>query len=149
MFLPLQWHGDGHSRLSCLLDFCFIVNLADGFAVPLASLWMIAASGERSVCWRAGLLWVGPAQGGQASSWSSKKGKCKILCFEWNKPTQQDCLGADLLESSFAEKGPVLLVQDTLNMNQQCVLATKRPTCMLGCVGKSVASRLWKVILSL
>lgn len=43
------------------------------------------------------------------------------------------------MENSFAEK-------DTKNMSQKCALEAKKVYDVLGCIRKSVASRLWEVI---
>jgi len=58
-------------------------------------------------------------------------------------------LRADLLESSFAERDLVVLVDDRLTMSQQCALVTKKANGVLGCVKKSVASRSREVLLPL
>lgn len=55
-------------------------------------------------------------------------------------------MGSDLLEISFAEKALCFWLRTGRRL--QCALATKRAVCMLGCVGKSIAIRLWKVILT-
>jgi len=50
-------------------------------------------------------------------------------------------LGADLLERSSAEKDLSVLVNTRLAMSQQCALVVNK-TNILGCVKKSMASRL-------
>lgn len=56
-------------------------------------------------------------------------------------------LGADLLEWSSAEKNLWVLVDNRLAESQQCALVAKVANGILGCVKKSVASRLTEVIL--
>jgi len=58
-------------------------------------------------------------------------------------------LGADLLESSSAERDLGVLVEDRLTMSQQCALAAKKANGILGCLNKNVASRSREVLLPL
>lgn len=53
-------------------------------------------------------------------------------------------LGANQVESSFAEKDRRVLVGAKLNMSQQCALAAKKPDSLQGCI-RSTASRLREV----
>ncbi|GAB0177808.1 hypothetical protein GRJ2_000246100 [Grus japonensis] len=51
-------------------------------------------------------------------------------------------LGANWLESSFAEKDLEVLVDTKLNMSRKRALAAEKATGILGCTRKSVVSRL-------
>lgn len=59
-----------------------------------------------------------------------------------NNPRDQYMLGTDELESSSAEKDLGVLVENKLNMSQQCILAGKKSNC----IRKSIANRLRQVI---
>jgi len=57
--------------------------------------------------------------------------------------------GAELLESSSAERDLSVLVDDRLTMSQQRVLAAKKADGILGCIRRSVGSRWREVLLPL
>jgi len=58
-------------------------------------------------------------------------------------------LGADLLESSSAERDLGVLVEDKFTRSQQCALAAKKANGILGSIKKSVPSRSREVLLPL
>ncbi|GAB0190596.1 hypothetical protein GRJ2_001524900 [Grus japonensis] len=58
-------------------------------------------------------------------------------------------LGVEWIDSSSEENNLWMLVNEKLNMTQQCMLAAQKANCFLGCIKRSVASRLREVILHL
>ncbi|XP_054074730.1 transcription factor ETV6 isoform X1 [Rissa tridactyla] len=88
-------------------------------------------------------------------SWAEKnpmrfnKSKCKVLHLGRKNAKHQYRLGVDLLGSSSEEKDLGVLVDSKLSMSQQCALVAKKANGILGCIGKSVASRSKEVILPL
>jgi len=74
------------------------------------------------------------------------KGKWKVLCLGRNNPMDQDRLGADWLESNFAEKDLGVVVDRKVNRSQQSSLMAKAANSSLGCIRKSIAS-CWRVVM--
>ncbi|GAB0203686.1 hypothetical protein GRJ2_002834200 [Grus japonensis] len=58
-------------------------------------------------------------------------------------------LGGEWIESNPEEKDLGMLVDKKLNVSWQCVLTAQKADCGLGCIKRSVASRLREVILPL
>ena len=73
------------------------------------------------------------------------KAECKVWHLGQGNPRYVYKLGEDFTESSLAEKD---LVDEKLNMSQQCVLAAWKANGILGSTKREVASSARKVIVS-
>ncbi|KAJ7404117.1 rna-directed dna polymerase from mobile element jockey-like [Willisornis vidua] len=72
------------------------------------------------------------------------KKKCKVLHLGFGNFRHTQRLGREWIESSPGEKGLGLMIDQKLNLKQQCVLTVQKANCILGCIKRDVISSLRK-----
>lgn len=75
--------------------------------------------------------------------------KCMIVYLCWDNPEQEYRMGDEWFESSHAEEGLKVVIDEKVDCSQQCAFTAQKASHIIGCLKQSAASRLREVSLPL
>ena len=79
-------------------------------------------------------------RGAHANFMKFNKSKCKVLCLGQSNPNHR--LNKEGLESSPEEKDLGVLIDERFSISWKYTLAAQKANCILGCIKRSMTSRL-------
>ena len=84
-----------------------------------------------------------------ANKMNFNREKCKVLHLGSRNGMHKYRIGDTWLNTSICERDLEVLVDNKLNMSQQCDKAAKKANAMLGCIARSIESGAREVIIPL